>query len=228
MIDNNKEYPRFWSTDSAFVYYHRPEICDNVYQKDNFFFLIDPFMFDSLATFIPDNISFSGEFVSAGIFNNFRENLLVMEDKSLGFRHNIPEEGYPAYNGKCSMKGIISLSNQCLQVNGSLKYLSAELHSEHFMMYPESMYAVVDNVVIEEKYNQTEFPYIAGEQSEMSFDIPNDRMEFTSTSNKPYKLYHDQFILYGKLYFSEEGITGKGKVRNGLGEISSNMFSFDK
>ena len=228
VIDNNKEYPRFWSTDSAFVYYQRPEICDNVYQKDKFFFLIDPFMFDSLATFIPDNISFSGEFVSAGIFNNFRENLMVMEDKSLGFRHNIPEEGYPAYSGKCNMKGIISLSNECLQINGSLKYLSAELHSEHFMMYPETLYAVVDNVVIEEKYNQTEFPYIAGEQSEMSFDIPNDRMEFTSTSNKPYKLYHDQFILYGKLYFSEEGITGKGKVRNGLGEISSNMFSFDK
>ena len=226
VLEDCKEFPKFWSTDSAFVYYHRQEICNNVYPKDKFFFLIDPFMVDSLATYIPKHISFSGELISDGIFDNFRENLIVMPGQSLGFVHKIPNEGYSIYNGKGKMYGTVSLSNECFQGNGKLDYLTAELNSDKFMLYPDSLNAIVDKVVIEQQQQPVEYPHIEGSQSYSHLDVANNNMAFNTISGDPYSLYNNLFTLKGELFYSADGINGKGLLSGGYGQLISDNFNF--
>ncbi len=45
------EYPIFTSRENSFVYYDDPEIQNGVYNKDDFYFEIYPFKFDSLDNF---------------------------------------------------------------------------------------------------------------------------------------------------------------------------------
>ena len=58
-------------------------------------------MIDSLDGFDPAGVRFDGQLVSAEIFPEFREVLIVQEkDLSLGFTTQTPPEGLPMYGGK--------------------------------------------------------------------------------------------------------------------------------
>ena len=63
----------------------RKRYLDGVYKRDNFFFEVDPFEIDSLDTYTRESLSFPGEFYSANILPNFRQELRVQDDNALGF-----------------------------------------------------------------------------------------------------------------------------------------------
>ena len=93
------EYPIIRSYDNSKVYYDKEEIFSGVYKRDNFFFEVDPFEIDSLDTYTRESLSFPGEFYSANILPNFRQELRVQDDNSLGFVIQVPEDGFPLYVG---------------------------------------------------------------------------------------------------------------------------------
>lgn len=229
VIDDNKEYPRFWSTDSAFVYYQKPDVCNNVYTKDKFYFLIDPFMVDSLATYIADNISFSGEFVSNGIFDNFRENLVIMPGQSLGFEHTTPQEGYNIFGDKGSVNGTITMSNECLQVDGELNYLTSTMYSDKFFIYPDSINSIVNNFIINEDENSIKYAAVNGEKADIHFSTEDNNLIFsTIDNNSTFDIYNRDYNFTGALTYSETGINCNGQIKHGKGTLNSNKFNIYK
>ena len=92
--------PNYQSYDKSKVYYDDEEIFSGVYNRENFFFEVDPFEIDSLDTYTRESLSFPGDFYSADILPVFRQELRVQKDNALGFVIYVPEEGYPLYIDK--------------------------------------------------------------------------------------------------------------------------------
>ncbi|MDD4141562.1 MAG: hypothetical protein PHR20_02045 [Bacteroidales bacterium] len=218
------EYPRFICNDSAFVYYDKTTTCNGVYARDRFYFLLDPFSVDSLRGFIPENILLKGKLVSAGIFEDIKESLTVMPDLSLGFVHYMPEGGQPIYSGKGRFYNTVTLSNDCFRGNGKLDYITAELKSADFMLYPDSAFAIVDRVLIEAQVGETEYPDVEGSTSSMLWDIASNTMSFNTIGGEPYKLYNNLLQLDGELRYSPEKMSAGGTLINGQGKITSGDF----
>ncbi|MES1181413.1 MAG: hypothetical protein ABUL44_01330, partial [Flavobacterium sp.] len=114
------QYPIFTSAKPSFVYYDKPGIQKGVYNRDKFYFKVDPFKIDSLDNFGNDALKFAGVFQSSGIFPEIRDTLRLMPDYSLGFVRQAPPGGYPLYGGKAKFTNTMRLSNQGLRGNGQI------------------------------------------------------------------------------------------------------------
>ncbi|MEO1436263.1 MAG: hypothetical protein AAFV80_12055, partial [Bacteroidota bacterium] len=64
---NIPEYPSFRTTTNSYTYYTNSKAKKDAYSKDELFFELEPFIFDSLDFFDPSVIQFDGKMVSAGI-----------------------------------------------------------------------------------------------------------------------------------------------------------------
>ena len=117
-LTDHPRYPVFNSTDDSFVYYDKRSIQDGVYDKEKFYMHLEPFSIDSLENFTKEGLEFKGEFVSAGIFPDFKETLRLQPDFSLGFVRDAPAEGFPMYGDKGNYKATIMLSHEGLRGDG--------------------------------------------------------------------------------------------------------------
>ncbi|MDR2084852.1 MAG: hypothetical protein LBP67_07650 [Bacteroidales bacterium] len=220
------EYPIFTCDDFAHIYYDNPAICNQVYNRDEFYFLVDPFSIDSLQSFLPQNLSLDGEFVSAGIFPNFREKATIMPDLSLGFTHNTPNTGYPMYGGKGKFYNTIILSNDCLKGKGQIDYITASLKSEDFAIYPDSTNAIVERLNIDELVSKVEYPQVYGNTSKMHWNVTENYMDFSTVTGDPYYMFHNFLTLDGNIQYSPEYLKGNGIITKDNGKIHSDDFDF--
>ncbi|HMR45097.1 MAG TPA: hypothetical protein PKC40_14735, partial [Saprospiraceae bacterium] len=115
-------FPSLQSKKNSFVFYDAPGTQGGVYKRDSFFFKLDPFSFNSLDRFGPQDLKFKGTMESADIFPDFTETLLLMPDTSLGFVTKTPPEGYPAYLGKGKYLGEVTLNNVGFLGAGTVNY----------------------------------------------------------------------------------------------------------
>ena len=100
-------------------------IYKGVYNRDKFYFKLDPFNIDSLDNFRNEGLRFEGNFSSAGIFPTFKEILTLQKDYSLGFIRQTPPGGFDAYGGKAKYNNEIRLSNKGLRGGGELDFSSS-------------------------------------------------------------------------------------------------------
>ena len=98
-LKNNPGYPIFVSNDVSYVYFNERHIQDSTLFPENFYYAVDPFVFDSIGTFSTEGLTFEGNLTSAGIFPVIKQPLVVMPDYSLGFVHNTAAKGYDIYGG---------------------------------------------------------------------------------------------------------------------------------
>jgi len=220
------EFPKFNCDGFAHIYYDNPAICNSVYNKEEFYFLLDPFSLDSLKSFLPQNIALSGKLVSAGIFPDFREKAVVMPDLSLGFTHNTPSQGYAMYGGKGRFFNTIVLSNECLKGRGQIDYITASLKSEDFAIYPDSVNAIVERLNIDELVSKVEYPQVSGNTSEMHWNTKENYMDFETVAGDPYYMFHNFLTLDGSLRYSPESLKGNGLITKDNGQISSKNIEF--
>ena len=146
---NDAKYPYFVCKDSAYVYYdnfpHKEK-----YPRNSFYFLIEPFQFDSLNSFNTDSVGFPGKLISAGIFEPFAQQLTVQQDLSLGFKMKTPPTGFSMYKGKANYTGELRLENAGLYGAGDIKFQSATMHGKEFDIFPDSVFADLDSFDIQE------------------------------------------------------------------------------
>ena len=104
-------YPIFHSDAEGFKFYRKinggvfhPGAVDSVMTADDlegkFYYSVYPFEVDSLNDLSMKRVKFEGELVSGGIMPNIVQPLVVMEDFSLGFVHQIGDDetqSYPLY-----------------------------------------------------------------------------------------------------------------------------------
>ena len=219
------EYPIFKSLKDSYVFYQRPSIQRGVYKRDNFYFHLEPFVFDSLDNFSNEGLRFKGTFVSANIFPDFDETLTLQPDYSLGFTRKTPKEGYPMYGGKGVFKKEIKMSHEGLRGDGTLKYLTSTAESDDFIFFPDSVNGVAYNYVLEEQMNPTQYPPVTGEDVYLHWEPYNDFMTVKSQEN-PLVFYDGNSNLKGQIKLEPSKLTGGGLFSFEEAELESDLFTF--
>ncbi|MBT6133641.1 MAG: hypothetical protein HOA37_00880 [Flavobacteriales bacterium] len=224
-LEELEQYPIFTSHKKSYVYYDRSSIQNKAYHRDNFYFELDPFVFDSLDNFENRRIDFEGRFVSADIFPEFRESLTLQEDYSLGFIRNTPKDGFDVYRGKGEYHDTIKLSHDGLRGSGKLKYLTSTSKSDNFLFLPEEMKCIAQSLVIDEQMGQVEYPPATGKDIIEDWHPYDDNMHLETDEN-PFVMY-DGSELTGSLDLSPEELQGAGLFAFDKAELESESFHFN-
>ncbi|MEL6865191.1 MAG: hypothetical protein AAFP19_12260 [Bacteroidota bacterium] len=226
--DDIQMFPSFNSKGFSYVYYDYDSTFNGCYTRDSFFFKLDKFSFNSLDKFAKEDLAFKGTMVSANIFPEFREVLLLREeDQSFGFVTNSPTEGYPTYLAKGNFKGEIDLSNRGFLGKGSINYLRATFQSEDIIFKPKQLSATADRFDLEEdRAGMPQIPQAVGYDVSIDWRPYEDSM-YVFTKERPFELFKEnRHNLEGTLILTPGGLKGRGKFNWDKGLFTANLMSF--
>lgn len=214
-------YPDFVSHGDAIVYFDGPDVLDGAYDK-SVKFVIPPFKTDSLDS--EKSISFDGYFNSGGIFPTFDETLHLMPDQSLGFVHQIPQEGYNLYGTAARTYEKITLSSQGLRGGGKIDFITSTIYSNDFIYYPDSVAAVgMKGSIGAGEVNGASYPQAVLGPYRMHWFPRIDSM-YLRNLREPFAFYNATATLDGAIDITSRGVFGSGKMlTRGSRAISDNM-----
>lgn len=219
------DYPRLDASAGGVIYFNRQEVLNGAYDN-SVFFVVPPFKLDSLSDADPGALNFEGTFVSSGMFPSFKEKLHTMPDKSLGFTHAVPKEGYKLYQGDGKLFGAMSLDNAGIRATGKIEFLAASLESKDFVFYPDSVVGKgAIGEIKEQQFGTVYFPQITLGDYQMKWLPKQDKLRVKNLRD-PFDLYSKSATLMGTLTVSKTGVTGSGKLSTRGSEVSSKELSF--
>ncbi len=218
-------YPIMKTKGPSYIYYDKPSIHGGAYTRDRFFVRLDPFVFDSINSFKPEALAFSGTFVSGGILPEQRVTIRLRPDTSLGFTMDVPEGGFPFYEGRGTLqKGKIDLSNRGLLIfDAQMQFSHATVTSPQFLCLLETMESENAQVQITE---QAEHPDVEGLRTRVSWRPYQYTLALT-TVDSPALLYRGEVTYEGTMEYRPERLSGFGKVRVREAEMISPLFVFE-
>ena len=220
------KYPIFNSFNDSYTYYSKRSIQNGKYQKDKFYFHLDPFTIDSLDNFSNEGLRFKGEMVTSDIFPVFKESLTLQQDYSLGFITEAPPAGYPIYGGKGTYNNKIKLSHQGLRGDGTLNYVTSVTKSNDFLFFPDSTKAIAQNFDIKEQKTPPEFPVIHGENVKIHWMPNKDLMSIINNKEQRFTAYNQNSKFNGKLELTPKVLTGDGTVDFLSARLDSKLIFF--
>ncbi|HHP7240921.1 MAG TPA: hypothetical protein ACFCUD_04585 [Cyclobacteriaceae bacterium] len=210
-IKEYPNYPLFSSNSNSTVYFNQEDILDGAYDR-SIRFEVPPFVMDSVDSENPSAAGFEGTFYTNGIFPEFDETLLIMPDKSFGFYHSIPSEGFNLYNGPGKIYGKLKLDKNGIQSEGSLSFLSTKLFSDDFTFYMDSVTAVGSGGNIEDKVlDNASFPQAVLGKFKMRW-LPRKDSLYIENIEEPFQFYNGTASLDGKANITTNGMLGSGTL----------------
>ena len=225
-VKKSPEFPRFKSDQPSYVYYDYPEIYGGVYKRDRFYFKLDPFEIDSLDNFDPSGLNFDGTFVSAGIFPDMRERLVLQQDNSLGFKKELDDAGSTVYAGKGRYYEKIKLDNSGLTGGGKLDYLASTSLSKSFVFFPDSTNATaVTFDQVRKDIEGVQYPQANGSDITMNWRPGEDKMMLYKNS-VDFTMYGGQVDHNGDLTIAKTGTTGRGALAFDKAGLTSSLYKF--
>jgi len=231
-VPNNKsarkkyeQYPIFDATKGALVYFDKPEILNGTYDK-SIYFTIPPFKIDSVSSSDPGAISFQGTFHAGGIFPDFEEVLKVMPDKSLGFEHKSPQDGYPVYENSGRVYSDVKLDNNGLRGNGVIEYQTSTLTAQDIVFYMDSVAGTGTEAIVRGGLSEgASYPDVEVEAFKMKWLPYRDSM-YVSNTGEPFDFYANTASLDGTAIISSTGLYGSGKFLTRGSETNSRKMTF--
>lgn len=218
-------YPRLDASAGGVIYFDRKEVLDGAYDR-SVFFVVPPFKLDSLSDADPGAINFEGTFVSSGMFPSFKEKLHTMPDKSLGFSHAVPQQGYPLYNTDGKLFGAMGLDNAGIRATGRIDYLAATVESRDFIFYPDSVVGKGEVGELKEgQIGQVWYPQVKLPEFQLKWLPKQDRFALKNLRD-PFSLYNATAQLDGNLIVTRKGTMGDGKLVTRGSESVSKEFNF--
>jgi hypothetical protein len=213
-------FPHFQSFKESYTFYDKKTIFKGVYNRDKFYYKLDPFEMDSLDNFRNEGLIFEGEFSSAGIFPTFREQLSLQKDYSLGFIRKTPPGGFEVYGGKAKFENEIRLSNKGLRADGDLNYVTSTTKSKDYIFFPDSMNTLATTFDVKEQIDPIEFPQVHGDDIYMHWMPYKDLMN-ASDKKEPFTTYNKKCTFTGKYSLNPQELYGNGNIDMGKGDLSS-------
>lgn len=230
------EYPIFESTQPAYVYYDDPDIRNGAYKPDSFYFKVDPFKMEKINTIEVDSIKFKGTLISAGIFPDIKESLVIRPDFSLGFATSTPESGWLSYKGKTLFRGKVTLDRGGLLGSGSFDFLASHAEAPHLVFLPTKMTTKAKIFQLVENNNgKMSYPKIRGGGVNCVFLKNAARYEVSSVKDSLLDCFPEDWVLAGKYSFTSsssfaEGVffkKGEARLASKHFEVRSRTFSSD-
>ncbi len=219
-------FPSFKSFKDSYAYYDKRQIFKGVYNRDKFYFKLDPFSIDSLDNFRNERLRFEGTFASASIFPDFKETLGLQKDYSLGFIRQTPEGGYPIYKGKATFEKEIRLSNKGLRGGGDFKFSSSTSRVPDLIFFPDSANGIANTYDIKESDNP-EFPTVHGDTIRLHFMPYEDLLQAYDTK-RPFLAYKEKVEFRGRYDLTFKDLVGDGNVDFEKATLSSRKILFVK
>ncbi len=219
-------FPSYQSKGSSFVFYDSKETQGGDYKRDSFYFELDKFSLNDLDKLTKADIEFTGNMVSAGIFPDFEETLVLQEDESLGFQSDKAKGGFPTYADKGNYVGSISMSNEGFLGKGTLTYLTADVNSEDFIFKPKQMLASAERFELKEDTGEVKIPQALGLDVSIDWKPYQDSM-YVTTKEKAFEIFKDNnHTLDGLLILTPDGLRGRGLFDWDKGSLKSDLISF--
>lgn len=219
-------FPSFQSFKESYAFYDKRQIFKGVYNRDKFYFKLDPFSIDSLDDFRNEGLRFEGTFASAAIFPDFKEVLTLQKDYSLGFIRQTPAGGYPIYKGKGTFEQEIRLSNKGLRGGGDLRFSASLSKVPDLIFFPDSANGMASTYDITEK-DEPEFPVVHGDTVRLHFMPYEDLLQAYNTRS-PFLAYKEKVQFRGRYDLTFKDLTGNGKVDFEKANLSSSKILFVK
>lgn len=237
-VRETPDYPKFRGRGNAYKFYKKingsvfdlelpPDSINDENLAGKFYYCLDPISMNSLDNLNSEDIAFQGRLISAGIFPDIVEPLVVMDDHSLGFRHVIgdgKDNGYLMYGGKGGFHQEVHLSNEGFYGKGQLDVETASYLSEHFDFYPDSVVAATESFAMRERLEEISFPKASGGPMDIFWDVTVPQL-YAETKEEPVCLYDSTFFR-GKTIITDEGLKGDGVLTFGLTRFESDYFDF--
>lgn len=221
------QYPIFKSEKESYTYYDQNKVLGGVYDRDKFYFQLEPFELDSLDKFENKKIRFSGTFVSAGIFSDLEEELVLQPDYSLGFRRTTERGGLEAYGGKGTFTNNLSLSNKGLRGEGHIDYITSRAVSKEFFFFPDSVRGVTQKFNVEEQKAPVEYANIDADSTDLTWLPYRDQlMAKTFENRRPMSMYGGRSQHRGSIKYGPNDLRGAGVSRFSGANLMSNDMHF--
>ncbi len=223
-----KIFPSLQSKKPSFVFYDRPETQDGEYKRDSFYFKLEPFSFNGLDSYTADQLRFKGEMFPSGIFDPFKETIVVRsEDKSFGFVHKTPPNGYPTYFKKGNYTGELDLSNKGFLGKGKVEYLTADIESEDIVFRPRQMTCTARKFFMEEdRASAVKVPQAKGEDVKVNWLPYRDSM-YVESKAKAFELFKEPGYTHkGVLVLTPSGLKGRGEFEWFGGKLTSRIIAY--
>lgn len=214
------QYPSFESTENSYVYFDEKNIQNGVYSRKDVFFRANPFKMDSLDNFTREGLNLKGQFFSGEILPPIDQTLSLMPDNSLGFIHQLPDQGIPVYAGKGTFYQEIELSNKGIRGSGKLEYLTSETSSDEFIFHPDSLMTKSRDFTIDKKYSEVEFPEVSSKNNPIKWLTRQDKFKATE-QDVPFTIFSDTVKMHGELLLQPTGLSGNGTIDMVSASLSS-------
>ena len=220
-----KMFPSFVTKTASYIFYdQRNQQGENVYGREDFYFELKPFTFNSLSNVTPNLLTFAGKMVSAGIFPEFAETVVFQEhDQSLGFTRATPAEGFDIYQ-KGNYQGDISLSNAGFKGIGELSWLATNFKAENFLFKPNQTSANAEVFDLAGEVAD-DVPTTHGEDVHINW-LPYADSMFIESKVKSFDLFEKgTHKVDGLLIYTPDGLKARGQFDWEDGTMDSELFS---
>lgn len=224
---NYSLYPKLTVTKKSKVYYDDKKIYLGAYDKQRFYFTLEPFKFDSLDNFRESNLKLDGVLTSAGIFPDFKEQLVLMPDYSLGFRTKSPEGGYDFYGQGTKYDNVIQLSGSGLQGKGRIDFVKSKSISNKWAFLPDSTMGIAqfENKPVEGE--KVEFPDIVGDGALVVYK-PKEKLLKAKSYKNPLVFYNGEATMEGTTFIRANGSYGRGYMYFKDATLASKKMDFSR
>lgn len=218
------QFPIFTCTKMSYVYWDSPAIQKGQYERDGFYYQVQPFTIDSLDNFSKKDLKFNGTLVSGGIFPDMEEPLVLMDDFSLGFTRSTGSAGTTAYSGKAKVTANLKLDYSGLKGAGDFNYLTSTASSDEFTYLPDSMLGFTKTYANREQSGKVEIPKAQCDTTQLTFLAKMDQLDVRSL-DKPINFFENEATLVGATHLRPTGMRGDGDMKFSGATLSSNDFS---
>ena len=220
-----KQYPIINATTYSYIFYDKIPGIENVYNKKDFYFRVDPFTYENIAHYSSHDMNLSGEFVGGNIVKSMHQYLVIQENNSLGFNMTIPPEGIDVYGNNGMLYNALSMSNKGLIGSGTLKHLTSTTASEEFKFFPDSMITQASTFNIE-KDGSGIFPVLNSKDVAIKWLIPKNEWTATIGTGKTFDMFGNGTTLDGKITMLPSKLYGTGIMNTTDSRVTSNLFNF--
>lgn len=217
------QYPIFSAISESYIFYDRIPGLEGIYPQSEFYFKLEPFVFENTDRLQESDLNLIGEFKAGKIMATFEQRLSLQNDKSLGFLYDIPEGGVEIFEGRGVMNNQISMSNSGLKGHGTLNYLTSSFLSEEINIFPDSVLATAQSFSVE---SNTVFPRVESDLTSIKWYPYEDELFAEKADGSDFRMFDNGTELKGNLILSTSGLSGSGEVTFTDSRIVSDKYNF--
>lgn len=199
-----KAFPIIKTTAPAYVYYDK--VKGGLYGRDEFYFEVDTFLWNTVLVLKTEELTFPGTLKSGGIFPDIRETLVLNENEELGFVRNT-NETYPLHTD-ASYASYLRLTNQGLFGKGTIHKDDMVFECDSIDFYPEYVFAHANR--FNNHSSKSSSPQIRSNNVRLDWFVDEQWMEIKNQSS-PFQLNHTT-QLNGGVEYDMNNYFGYGSI----------------